>query len=91
MKKLYYEKAIEILEAKAKEYLFESKDLESTFETGYRIMEAVSVLKNATAPEGYLGLNDPDNYTIEDREESPELKFAKTKLEHSPEGIKKID
>jgi hypothetical protein len=84
MDKLYYEKAIEILEAKAKEYLFESKDLENTFEDGYRIMEAVTILKNATAPEGYLGdLNNPDNYTFEDEKESPELNFEKTRLEHS--------
>jgi len=61
-KELYYKKAIEILTAEADKLLNKSKNLEETFEDGYRLMEAVAILSESNAPEGYLGLNDPDNY-----------------------------
>lgn len=60
-KELYYKKAIEILTAEAKK-LLESKNLEETFEDGYRLMEAVALLSTSDKPEGYLGLSNPDDY-----------------------------
>jgi hypothetical protein len=73
-KEPYYKKAIEILEAEAKKMLFESKDINNTFEDGYRLLEAAAILKEMKRPKGYLGLDNEDDYTFEVIEEKEEGK-----------------